>query len=171
MLDIETMFTGPNAAIVSIGGVLFDPRRGIENAGEFYVELDWKNQKRKIDRGCYAEFWMKQPKEIRQALNGKTSLEEGLEDLAWFLPKNVIPWGNGPTFDIVILENAYRQCEMEIPWDFWNIRCMRTLKDLYEAERGGLEKSLFGHNNHNALDDAKYQANYACAMWRKIFNV
>jgi len=74
---------------------------------------------------------------------------------AWF-PAGATLWGNGSTFDNVILSNAYRAIGVKQPWDFWNDRCYRTLKSLYphvKLERSGVA--------HNALDDAKSQAMHA----------
>jgi hypothetical protein len=76
-------------------------------------------------------------------------------------------WGNGATFDISILEDAYRQLDLEIPWKFWNVRDCRTVKDMYESARGGYEKKS-GGTLHHALDDAKFQAQYICDMWKSL---
>ena len=171
MIDIETMGLTPNAAIVSIGAVLFDPRYGKLGKEEFYIELDWEAQGRLIDQGTKA--WWNSDKvddKAREALYGMDDLDGALKELDEFLPKDVKVWGNGPTFDMVILEDAYRQCEMVVPWHFWNIRDCRTIKDLYESKRGGFDKKS-GGTLHNALDDAKMQAKYVTMMWRKSWLV
>jgi len=168
MIDLETVGLTPDARIVSIGAVIFDPRYGrIDKKNTFYIELDHKAQtNRAMDKGTM-EWWTKQSREAKKALKGTTLLEDALEELAFWLPEDVKVWGNGPTFDIVILEDAYHQCGIEIPWKFWNIRDCRTIKDLYESARGGWEKKS-GGTLHNALDDAQYQAQYVIEMWRKI---
>ena len=52
MIDLETMGTTPESAIVSIGAVMFDPRTGkvgkAETKYSFYAELDWDFQNRFI---------------------------------------------------------------------------------------------------------------------------
>lgn len=165
MIDIETMGLGPGAAIVSIGAVVFDPRYGKVTDDTFYVELDWKAQKRVEDHSTRA-WWAKQPAQAQKALKGEVGLIDALDDLAFFLPDDCKVWGNGPTFDIAILENAHNDIAEPYPWKFWNVRCCRTIRDLYESSRGGLEKG-YG-NNHNALEDAINQAKAVCFMWAKI---
>jgi hypothetical protein len=170
MIDLETMGTTVGAAIVSIGVVLFDPRKGRITDKNFYAELDWKNQERIIDQKCIEEFWKKQPKSIRQQLNGKKELPDVLEDLQFFLPNDVIVWGNGPTFDISKLEHAYGSYNLEIPWKYYNIRDCRTVRDLYDTKRNAITRGKVGSGNHNALGDAKAQCEYICKMWKSILS-
>lgn len=169
MIDLETMGLTPDSAIVSIGAVLFDPRYGIDDFDDFYAELDWKGQKRTIDDGTYR--WWHDPNKVspaaRKALKGSEELYDVLTELTLWLPQDAKVWGNGATFDITMLEDAYRQHGQEVPWKFWNIRDVRTIKDLYESARGGFDKKS-GGTLHNALDDAKYQAQYVTMMWKSI---
>ena len=71
-------------------------------------------------------------------------------------------WGNGSTFDITILESAYKRNGMTPPWAFWAVRDMRTIR----AEVNSLSQML-GHGEiarpkpdrpHVALSDAKAEA-------------
>lgn len=169
MIDLETMHTTPDAAIVSVGVILFDPRFNYvaPKSKGLYFELDWKNQGRTIDQSCITNFWDKQPSTVRQALLGSYDLEEVLFEIDLFLPKDCKVWGNGATFDISMLEDAYRQFDMEVPWKFWNIRDQRTIKDMYDSVIGSFGKDFKGVP-HNALDDAYNQAKDVCAMWRAI---
>lgn len=64
-------------------------------------------------------------------------------------------WGNSARFDLGILEAAYLACGKEPPWQFWNERCYRTIKNLPEAK--SVELQRYGVH-HNALDDAISQA-------------
>ena len=167
MIDLETMGVVPGCAIVSIGVVIFDPRINVVTNKTFYRELDWQNQDRFIDPDTMTKFWDKQPEDIREALYGLDDLEEILVELGEFLPKDCKVWGNGATFDISILENAYLQHNMETPWKFWNVRDCRTIKDMYESARGGFDKKV-GKGAHNALHDAIFQAQYVCEMWKAL---
>jgi len=166
MIDLETMGTTPGSAIVSIGAVLFDPRYGKVSDKTFYQELDWKDQDRLICPDT-VKWWKDQSEEARSAQHGLDSLEDSLEDLATWLPKDCKVWGNGATFDISMLEDAYLKLGIGIPWKFWNIRDCRTVLDMYESKRGGFGKKT-GGVLHNALDDAKYQASYITKMWREL---
>lgn len=168
MIDLETMSTAPDAAIVSIGAVVFDPRYGKINRNRtFYMELDWDTQNRRTDSSTI-EWWDKQTEEAREGLNGMDELDDALKQLADFLPQDARVWGNGSVFDIGILENAYRQSKISIPWKFWNVRDCRTILDMYESQRGGFSKTANRQGAHNALDDAIFQAEYVNMMWNKM---
>ena len=174
MIDLETMGTRADSAIVSIGAVVFDPR--LNKVGKrdtkmtFYTELDWEfDQDRHICPDT-ANWWSKQSVEARSALNGLDSLDTSLVELANWLPKDVKVWGNGAIFDIGMLENAYQQYGIPIPWKFWNVRDCRTVKDMYESARGGWDGKV-GGVAHNALDDALHQAQYICKMWTSLLEV
>lgn len=167
MIDLETLGTTPNSAIVSIGAVVFDPRYGKVSKKTFYSELDWENQNRHICQKT-REWWSKQSPEAQEALSGLDDLDTSLRELASWLPPDCRVWGNGSTFDISFLEDAYRQYGIEIPWKFWNIRDCRTVLDMYESSRGGFGKSTNRAGAHNALQDAIYQARYITVMWNKL---
>lgn len=174
MIDLETRDTIPSSKIVSIGVTLFDPRyRMIGDASEtLYMELDWKAQTNRTEGHGTPEWWDKQSEEVRKALKGTVSLEDALEELAFFLPKDCKVWGNGATFDISILEDAYRQLDLEIPWKFWNILDMRTIKYLFESSRSGLGNADGNPGVlHNALDDAIFQAKRVNKIWNKLLTI
>ena len=169
VVDLETMGIVPGCAIVSLGAVVFDPRFDSVSDKKFYVELDWEAQTEDgftVDENT-KEWWNNQDSVAREALNGMEELEETLIDFARWLPSDVKIWGNGATFDVSILEYCYRKFNIEIPWKFWNIRDVRTIKDLYESSRGGFSKAMEG-TKHNALDDAVYEAEMVCKMWKSI---
>ncbi len=166
MIDLETMGISPDSAIVSIGAVVFDPRCNRLTKQTFYRELDWEVQDRAINPKT-RQWWQGNHPKAKAALNGLDDLEDMLVELADWLPKDAKPWGNGSTFDIAFLEHAYRQHGIDIPWKFWNVRDCRTIKDLYESARGGYDKKS-GGTLHHALDDATFQAQYICDMWKSI---
>lgn len=168
MIDLETLGVNVDAKIVSIGAVIFDPRYGKVSDETFYACLDHGKQvNRETEQSCLTEFWVKQPPLIRAQLKGKELLEDALDDLSLFLPDDCKVWGNGPSFDIGKLEHAYIQYGEEIPWKFWNVRCCRTVLDMYESKRGGFNKKV-GGDAHNSLADAIHQAKYITMMWGKL---
>ena len=173
MVDLETLGTGPNAAIVSIGACVFHPdRTGKDRVGDtFYAVVD-EGTGGDIDRATVA-WWMQQSSEARSVFNhpDPRSLRDALYGLQVFLRgvtdggvTSPLIWGNGANFDNVILRSAYKRANIEAPWMFWNDRCFRTLKSLPvpipKIERQGV--------HHNALDDAVYQAQVACAILNAI---
>lgn len=163
MIDLETMGLGVNAAIIAIGAVEFDLEAKMLGR-TFYALVDLQSS---VDAGGEIDpstvmWWLAQSKEARSAL-----LEEGiLIDQAlsnfglWLLEcgPDVKVWGNGADFDNVILAQAFRRSDFSVPWKFWNNRCFRTFKNMLPEC-----PSPFIGIQHNALDDAKYQAEYLIA--------
>jgi hypothetical protein len=169
MVDLETMSTQNNASIVSIGAVVFS-KEGVSAYDGFYRAVSLESCQKlglHIEAGTVM-WWMKQSSEARAALAGGSALATALQEFtAWVHQQmthrgaiSVRLWGNGATFDNVILRSAYAAAGLEPPWKFWNDRCYRTLRaqypDLALPDRGGV--------HHNALDDAKYQAECAVVM-------
>jgi len=72
-------------------------------------------------------------------------------------------WGNGATFDNVILSTAYGLIGQPVPWQFTEDRCYRTLKNLcpqVPMVRTG--------THHNALEDCKSQALHLSAIYEHL---
>jgi exodeoxyribonuclease VIII len=102
-------------------------------------------------------WWMKQSDAARKTFNepGCTLIDALFQFSEWVTTETSDPeiWGNGATFDNVILSNAYEALGLERPWKYWADRCYRTMKAKYPqivVEKIGTA--------HNALDDAKSQA-------------
>lgn len=176
MIDLETFGNRMDSAIVSIGAVFFDPDTG-ELGMEFYKAIDADSACRygRVT-GSTVTWWLQQSQAARDAVvAGKTPLPEALAKLADFYalnPKAPV-WGNGPTFDISILEHAYwRAHDKPAPWAFWNVRDCRTIKDLGDAIGYRIPK-LEGtaHNAlDDALDDARHQASWVIEIRRRLLN-
>ena len=166
MIDIETMDKIESAAIPSIGAITFDPLSG-KYGKTFYRELDWRDQDRTQSDDTVA-FWAKQPQKARDALKGVTELYDALDDLAEWLPAGCQVWGNGPEFDIAILQHAYRQEMIPIPWAFYRVHSCRTMMLLWQAMTGSTApiNAKTKGTYHNALDDAKNQAKEVTRMYR-----
>ena len=63
-------------------------------------------------------------------------------------------WGNGATFDNVILRRAFDDCAIEAPWPFWHDRDLRTILGLYPEAKA----REFEGVKHHALHDARHEA-------------
>lgn len=160
MIDLETMGTRPDAPIIAIGAVKFTAMGVTDQT--FYTNVDLASAVK--DGGAVIDpdtlmWWMQQSDEARQVLlSGASPLRVALHDFTRWVkdtdePKGV--WGNGASFDNVILSETYKRVGMEPPWKFWNDRCYRTVKNMFPAckmERIG--------THHNALDDAESQAEH-----------
>lgn len=78
-------------------------------------------------------------------------------------------WGNGATFDNVILRGAYERAGQICPWAYWNDHDVRTIVTLGRSI--GFDPKMdmpFDGERHNALADARHQAKYVSAIWQKL---
>ncbi|HEO9146122.1 TPA: 3'-5' exoribonuclease [Enterobacter asburiae] len=180
MIDLETMGSKPNAPIVSIGAVFFDPSTGVLGK-EFYCVVNLKSS---VDGGAVPDpetimWWMQQSEEARMAICDKESsvnLVTALSDLNSFIRDNTDPfrvqvWGNGATFDNVILRSSYEREYIPCPWHFWNDRDVRTIVELGRSLGFNPRRDIpFDGDMHNALADARHQAKYVSAIWQKLVN-
>jgi hypothetical protein len=169
MVDIETMGQRWDAPVVSVGAVFFDVATG-EIGQTFYMAADIDNAFRfGRANGSTVKWWMEQSDPARRsATAGTESLEKVLSEFAGFYRQNgkARVWGNGPSFDMTILEHAYWQVFAKAaPWAFWNVRDCRTMKDLGE---GLYEIPKLQGTAHNALDDAIHQARWVSEIWQRL---
>jgi hypothetical protein len=175
MNDLETLGSRPGCAILSIGAVAFhtDKPWKTQLGPEFYVVINRDSCRR---AGLHEDvdtlaWWAKQSEEasrvIALAEKSEVSLKQGLNQLTTYLTqfglRRVKVWGNGADFDNAILACAYAAVGLKLPWDFWNNRCYRTLKNLVLSPKLKREGTY-----HNALDDAKTQANHAIELLSRI---
>lgn len=159
MLDLETLSTRPESVILTIGAVKFDPwGDDVEAEAGLYhrVNVDEQLALGRHVQEETVQWWGNQPAEVfEEAMgeNGRVSLETMCADLNRFLVGVNNIWCQGPAFDIVILENLYRQLVKPTPWQFWQIRDSRTLFGVHGDPRDKDRKAA-----HNALMDCYYQA-------------
>jgi exodeoxyribonuclease VIII len=173
MLDLETMGTDPNAAIIAVGAVEFDIEAG--HLGEtFYSVVDLSSSVScggQIDPSTVI-WWLKQSDEARAAICRKgKDIEVVLHEFSQWISKraprdDVLVWGNGADFDNVILGCAYHRNGILIPWKYSNNRCYRTAKVTHR----GVPMEFYG-TPHNALDDARNQAYHLLAILKKDANL
>ncbi|WP_250541709.1 exonuclease, partial [Escherichia coli] len=173
MIDIETMGKNPNAAIISIGAIFFDPQTG-DMGPEFSKTIDLDTADGVIDRDVI-KWWLKQSREAQSAiLTDEIPLDDALLQLREFIAENsgeffVQVWGNGANFDNVILRRSYERQGIPCPWHYHNDRDVRTIVELGKAIDFDARTAIpFEGERHNALDDARYQAKYVSAIWQKL---
>ena len=112
MIDLETMGKNKDAPIVSIGAVFFTPETG-DIGQEFYtvVSLESAMEQGATPDGDTILWWLKQSPEARAAIciDDTLSISDALSELSHFInqhadnTKYLKVWGNGATFDNVIL--------------------------------------------------------------------
>ncbi|NBP58700.1 3'-5' exoribonuclease [bacterium] len=166
MVDLETLATTPNAAILSIGAVTFDPNSS-NIYDDFYYRVELESLEgldSYIDDGTI-EWWSKQDASVQEeAFNpeGRVDIRLVIDDFYKFCMGASHFWSHGSTFDIIILEHYFRQLGKPYPWNFWQVRDTRTLFDL------GYDPEMPQANKHHALEDAVRQAIGVQNMFRKL---
>lgn len=163
MIDLETLGTGNDAVILSLGAVKFDPH-SMEMGEKFYVTIDPASCQRygmKIDAKTVLWWMGAERSEARDFLINAELLDlaAALEGFRLWMNGDKPVWGNGATFDNVILRNAFAAIGMECPWKFWNDRCYRTMKNVAPKMAVDTPIERIG-THHNALDDAVTQARH-----------
>ncbi|MDM4966641.1 3'-5' exoribonuclease [Escherichia coli] len=172
-VDIETMGTNPDAPINSIGGKFFDPETG-EMGPEFSKTIDAKTGGGTVDISSI-EWWLVQSSEARSAiLVNQIPLDDALLQFRKFISEHsdekfVQVWGNGATFDNVILRRSCERQGIPCPWRYHNDRDVRTIVELGKTIGFDARTAIpFEGVPHNALDDARHQAKYVSAIWQKL---
>lgn len=166
MIDLETLSLDSNAKIVSIGAVAFD-WRGIHD--DFYVaHLDPDGQGDAVVSTSTLDWWAAQSPDVRAVLDlPPDNVPFHLGRLAgWMLEASRNQeidgvWGNGASFDNVVLKNLYQRLGYPLPWKYSADRCYRTIKNLAVNDAEPVESEGV---EHNALDDARYQARRLIAI-------
>ena len=175
MVDIETMGTLHNSAIVSIGAVEFDPFDEVLTEHTFYEKIDLDDC---IKHGMTVtaatiKWWMQQSDDARSELTGRD--QKGLE-ITMDLFNNYLQghsmnmpdlriWSHGVSFDAVLLESAYRACDRKVPWKYDGVRCTRTI---FDAAGVTLHSLTRDGTHHNGLLDAQHQARVVQLAYRRL---
>jgi hypothetical protein len=160
MIDLETLNTTPDATILTIGAVKFDPFGAElkEPAMEsFYVKVDIDSCDRigLTTSDDTIAWWANQSKEAQEAAfdpEGRIDIVDAFNQLYKFCWGAKRVWANGACFDIIICEHVFCKINKAIPWKFWEVRDVRTAFDL------GINPQRPPVTAHHALEDAWNQA-------------
>ena len=150
VLDIETLGITKGAAILSIGAVCGEASfYAVISPFEGHVEdgtLKWWRSGSVDEVALLEAFKPSKP----------YSLENALRDFLAFIEINKPKyfWGNSPDFDYGHLEHWLNFYGLDIPWNYYQLRDIRTIKDYVSSEE--LDKiEAKDYQKHVALDDAK----------------
>lgn len=177
MVDLETMGNKPDAPIVAIGAVFFEPATG-EIGPSFYTPVCLESE---VALGAVPDantimWWLTQSSEARSAItDNPTPISvalRGLSDFSAVVSENsnrISVWGNGASFDNVILRAAYERCKLPPGWDWYNDLDVRTMVKLGRAIGFDPKRDMpFDGERHNALADAIHQAKYVSAIYQRL---
>lgn len=180
MIDVESLSTRSNALLLSIGACLFN-----RATGEIGTKREWVVHCSGDGYHVCAQtkkWWEGQPAEARERVFNNPNtvpVKVGLQELTDLLLNETTGtqrhgcriWGNGPTFDLTIVGNAYRTEGLSgQPWAYGNERDVRTMVDLGRELFDFDPKTdmPFEGVKHSASDDAAHQAAYVSAIYRKM---
>jgi hypothetical protein len=185
MIDLETLGTDPvEAPIIQIGAVAFE----LEDDGPsdaypyFRVMVDAQSclvpPFTRIISPDTVAWWADTDPELLVRLmreRGGHPLAEALAELGlWIMQiddgiEGV--WSNGATFDISMLEAAYKQAGLRTPWHFRTVRDVRTMvmiagNDERCWEGGTITETEAKGIKHDALVDCLRQVRVMQQTWK-----
>lgn len=160
MIDLETLDIVPNASVLTIGAVKFDPFGDEINdpsCDKLYIKVDLDSCE---EIGCTinpdtVDWWSRQSKEAQEEAFDPTDrigVVEAMNQLYKFCWGAKRVWSHGSGFDVIICETLFRKVNKAIPWTFWQVRDTRTIFDL------GINPNRPPVLKHHALEDAWNQA-------------
>lgn len=156
MFDLETMAVSPRATVLSLGAVKFNPY-GNGYGDKLYMRIDLDDQDklgREVDPNTI-EWWSRQDPAIMEEAfspDDRVPLTDAIDKFHKFCWGADAVWSHGAVFDIIIMEDIYRQLNRTPPWSFWQARDTRTLFDL------GVDPDMPKGGLHDALQDAIRQS-------------
>ena len=153
MIDIEGLGTGPDTTILTIAAQEFDPLVRDRFGGHFYARVTLESQDDRSIQQSTIDWWATQPEIVREEAFAETDripldqALQGLHRICWHAKR---VWAQGPTYDMNILEHAYKSYNMALPWRYYSVRDSRTVFSLVP----NLEKYPA---SHHALEDCRRQ--------------
>ena len=155
MIDLEGLATGPDTTILTMAAQAFDPLGNGWYDQQYYARVTLESQEnRRIEQGTL-EWWSTQPAPARDeafAEEDRIPLDKALDGLGRLIWHSKRIWAQGPTYDMNILEHAYKSYNKPIPWQYYMVRDSRTVFGLWPE----LPKPA---TSHHALEDCRRQIN------------
>lgn len=174
-IDMETLSTEHNAALLSIGAVIHDFGTG-QQIDTFYANITPESS---IAAGLDVSestkaWWDKQGQAAQDVLSvDQRPLRDVLVDFTKWLAGHGVQYaiGNGPRADNQWLESACKAVGMQSPIKYWGDLDMRTLTFI-GTHILGLDHwhNTFKGVKHNALHDAINEAEFCNAVFQKLIN-
>lgn len=168
MVDLETLSTEPNAVILTIGALWFNPSSNEDPGPGFHVRVEIDSQERHVDDDT-VDWWGQQDPEVQAEAfseQDRHPLADALKQFAKFAQGADSYWSHGTVFDIVILENAFVEQGMRgwIPWKYHQVRDCRTVLKISDTvmdrHSGGAHNALIDcYNQALAVQQATFKMN------------
>lgn len=197
LVDLETLGTRAGSVIATIGAAAIvkdgDTITSPTTADRDLVFYTRINQQDCLNLGMTVDaatlsWWMTTPcdaarRELFSSDLSRSNLHQALVDFAQWVkarrydaenyhddPEFHI-WGNGPSFDLGLLEDAYwrvYRTDTAQPWQFREERCFRTLRTVDRMLPGEPVAKYDPLIPHHALHDALAEAKALAAMLQRI---
>ena len=163
MIDIEGLATGPDATILTIAAQSFDPFGTGYVDRQYYARVTLESQENRAIEDHTIEWWATQGAAMDEAFmeEGRIPLDQALDSLYKIAWQHDIIWANGPTYDMNILEHAYKSYGKNMPWRYYKIRDARTIYSLWPD----LPKPP---TSHHALEDCRRQIDMLQATFKHL---
>ena len=149
VVDIETLGVEKGSYITSISAKILGTNIGFDARNITYEGLsptmDYNTVKwwlTKTDEDAKQALFVGEPIHIYDALDAFTKFceENGVDKY----------WGNSFDFDMGHLEFWYKKQGKKVPWKFWELRDIRTIKSFLTAEEiSAIESNTYKHNSVN----------------------
>jgi len=153
MIDLEGLATGPDTTILTIAAQAFDPFGTGYYDKHYYARVTLESQEnRSIDNGTI-EWWATQPDHAREEAFGEQDripLDQALDELGRLIWHSRLIWSQGPTYDMNILEHAYKSYNKPLPWKYYQVRESRRVFSLWPEQPIPV-------TSHHALEDCRRQ--------------
>ncbi len=158
MVDIETLSSKPDAAVIAIGLCLFD-ETGVLDTHQILIDPRLAPGHRDSDT---LDWWNRQdPDVFRKMMSGERTPWDACDEMYdvcrhdW---QSRTIWANAPTFDISILRHLFNTYGIDFPFHFSKEMDYRSVKALAKAQGIDFNAPLEERSAHDAESDAIAQA-------------
>ena len=140
VLDIETLSLRPNALVLSVSAIGFNPMEittNFSNNSTLDILLNLDDQPNRDINDDTVSWWSRQNPIIQKKVfgeEGRISVVEAIDQITKFCWLKDRIWIQGPTFDVPVLNNLFEEYGKGLPWAYHTIRDSRTLLDLIPIE-------------------------------------
>ena len=182
MIDLETLGTSNEAVISHLGAVVFELDGSIGHTHPLYHMLDINDQQEngRLIEADTVKWWMEQSDEVRAEFKKvPIAIPQSLSLFKDYCEAHKVKkiWGNGNTFDNMILRDLYNHTKnfripfhIDYPVSFRDDMDMRTFKLMVKLKDPHYKfKYLEDRVAHNALEDAKNQVHCIQHAWKDVF--
>lgn len=179
VLDLETLSTRPDALVLSIGAVGLNKHGEILDDAQFHVLLSRAEQDSYRHTSLQTLAWWREQSNaaIEATLDAPHHTHHptdfaldafGRFIASWSDKKSVCIWGNGCSFDNVILASLYRDFHIPLPWEFRNDRDMRTITAIFPHLKAMPFEGIKHHAQHDAMHEAKQLSKAIAELQNKV---